>query len=386
MVTACAGDPFLYQCTHTNHLTMKRITLFMTLLALLAVIRPLSGKAQFLKNLTSNIKQTLQNRANGKTNQTTNSLLDKVDSATRVGGAKTGKTGGTGTPGVTGAAGGSVDTSGMNRVLGAFAKTAQENPNDTNQADLVMKSLGRLTGGDGVSPQDSAAAIKGFMTASGGSGYFYLTVTSLTSTRGNSKDTMSMWFTNGGEGRAEIQLPIPGVQSSKIISIGHSIQPKYSMILDDQDKTYTLNIIDTALINEGGGKYQVTKVGTEAVSGYSCIHSRLVNTIGSGAFKSTTTYDVWTSTTVPGYSLFSKIVALQGSQGGMLGALAKVGAAGFLVKMTSASGKDYSMVMQLMKVQQQNCPATMFEIPRGYTNEAISMPQRMLKGSTPAKH
>lgn len=277
----------------------------MIALALLAIGQPLSGQAQFLKSLTNNLKQTLQNRANGKSNQTTNAILDKVDSATRVGGTKTGKTTATGAPGTQGVAGkaatgtqaisgtsatgatnaggqtgglpnvfgGSVDTSGFSRVLGAFARTAQENPNDTNQADLVMKSLGRLTGGNGVSSQDSAAAIKSFMTAGGGSGVLYETITTITSKQGNTRDTNSIWLTSSGEGRSEMRIPIPGAVTPKFVVIGRANQPTYSIMLDAANRTYSLNIIDTALINSGIDKYQVTRVGTETVAGYSCIHT-----------------------------------------------------------------------------------------------------------------
>ncbi|HXD76399.1 MAG TPA: DUF4412 domain-containing protein [Puia sp.] len=381
---------------------MKRI---IVLVIVCAVGTSIPGRAQFLKNLTNNIKQTLQSRANGKTNQTTNLLLDKIDSATNFSGAKTGKKsaaatsgGATGVsasgalPGIGASAGmpgptsGPVDTSGLGRVLGAFAKTARENPNDTSQADLVMKSLSRLTGGDGVSPQDSAAAIRSFMTASGGSGYLYETVTTIASKMGNSKDTASFWLTNSGEGRSEMRIPVPGAHTGKIIAIGHSAQPGYSMILDNAERTYTLNIIDTALINSGS-QYEVTRIGTETVSGYPCTHVRVSNNIGSGAFKSSTTFDLWTSTAVPGYSLYSKLLTLSGSQGGMIGSLNKAGAAGFLVKMTGGGdGAGYSMVMQLQRVQQRNFPASLFKIPAGYSNSGMSMAQRLLTGSVPANN
>ncbi|HTR30092.1 MAG TPA: DUF4412 domain-containing protein [Puia sp.] len=386
---------------------MKRITFFAIAFGLMAAGLPDTARAQFLKSLTNNIKQTLQNRANGKANQTTNQLLDKVDSATKfhgtstTGGPKTGTTGVTAGPGMTGnsaaagggipvlggAAGGAADTSGFARVLGAFARTAQDNPNDTNQADLVMKSLGRMAGGDEVSAQDSAAAIKSFMTASGGSGYYYETAITVTSKRGNTRDTALMWLTNSGEGRSEMRIPMPGVQMPRMIVVGHLAQPKYSVILDAQGKTYTLNVIDTAFLNSSEGGYQVTRIGTETVSGYSCIHSRLVNTTGSGAFKITNTYDVWTSTAVPGYALFSRMLSLAGSQGGIFGSLARAGAGGFLVKMTAGGGSaDYSMTEVLVHAQAKNCSPSLFEIPAGYTNSETSMAQRLLSGSGPAKH
>ena len=88
MGTAGSGLALLYLCTTLNVLTMKFFIFFSIGLLLVT-----TGRAQFFKNLTDNLKQTLQNRANGKSNQTTNKLLDKVDSATTVGGGHKGGNG-----------------------------------------------------------------------------------------------------------------------------------------------------------------------------------------------------------------------------------------------------------------------------------------------------
>ena len=338
-----------------------------------------TGRAQFFKNLTDNLKQTLQNRANGKSNQTTNKLLDKVDSATTVGG---GHKGGTGTGGTgNGGLPPGLDTSGFGRVLGAFAKTAAENPNDTNRADLLSKSLGRMVGGDGVSAADSAKAIQSFMTASGGSGVLYQMLTTTTSARGNTRDTNSTWLTNSGEGRSEMRIPMPGTVTPKFVNIGRVTEPTYSVMLDASARTYSLNIIDTAFLHSGIEKYQVTRIGAESVAGYSCIHSRIVTTTGSGAFKSSSTMDLWTSTSVPGYAIYSKLVTFQSSTGGMLGALNRAGAGGYLVKLTAGDGKEYSMTMMLIKAQQGSFPASLFEIPAGYSNDGMSTVQKLMSGS-----
>jgi hypothetical protein len=362
-----------------NILTMK-LFIFFSIGMLVAT----TGQAQFFKNLTDNLKQTLQNRANGKSNQTANKLLDKVDSATTVGGGHKGATG-TGGIGAGGSAAGGLpsglDTSGMGRVLGAFARTAAENPNDTNTADLLAKSLGRIAGGDGVSAADSAKAIRSFMTASGGSGVLYQMLTTTTSARGNTRDTSSTWLTDGGEGRSEMRIPIPGTVTPKFVNIGRVTEPTYSVMLDANAKTYSLNIIDTALLHSGLEKYQVTRIGAETVAGYPCIHSRIVTTTGSGAFKSTSTMDLWTSTSVPGYATYSKLMTFQSSTGGMQGALNKAGAGGYLVKLTAGDGKEYSMTMLLMKAQQGNFPASLFEIPSGYSNDGMSRVQKLLSGS-----
>jgi len=353
---------------------MKLIYLLTIGVALAGAARPMPAEAQFLKSLTDNIKQTLQNRANGKANQTTNKVLDKADSATLVGGSHSWTTGGT-----------AIDTSGFSRVLGAFAKTAAENPNDTNQADLLMKSLGRIAGGDGVSAQDSAKAIQNYKTASGGVGVLYQMLTTTTGKQGTTRDTNSTWLTNSGEGRSEMRIPMPGVVTPKFINIGRANMPTYSVMLDADNKTYSLNIIDTALLNSGIQKYQVTRIGTETVAGYSCIHSRIVSTIGSGMFKSSSTMDLWTSTSVPGYANYSKVLSFQSSTGGMVGALNKAGAGGFLVRMTAGDGDKSSVTMLLIKAEQKSFPASLFEIPAGYTNDATTTVQRLMSGSSPAK-
>ena len=367
---------------------MKLIYLLTIGVALAGAARPMPAEAQFLKSLTDNIRQTLQNRANGKANQTTNKVLDKADSATRIGGSNSGTTGGAGTAGTAGGTGNGIDTSGFSRVLGAFAKTAAENPNDTNQADLLMKSLGRIAGGDGVSAQDSAKAIQSFKTASGGGGVLYQMLTTTTSKQRTTRDTNSTWLTNCGEGRSEMRIPMPGVMTPRFINIGRANEPTYSVMLDADNKAYSLNIIDTALLNSGIQKYQVTRIGTETVTGYSCIHSRIVTTTGSGMFKSSSTMDIWTSTSVPGYATYSKLVSFQSSTGGMLGALTKAGAGGFLVRMTAGDGKEYSMTMLLIKAQQGSFPASLFEIPAGYSNDGMSTVQRLMSGAgaPPAKH
>ena len=174
---------------------------------------------------------------------------------------------------------------------------------------------------------------------------------------------------------------MPGTVTPKFVNIGRVTEPTYSVMLDAGARTYSLNIIDTAFLHSGIEKYQVTRIGAESVAGYSCIHSRIVTTTGSGAFKSTSTMDLWTSTSVPGYATYSKLVTFQSSTGGMLGALNKAGAGGYLVKLTAGDGKEYSMTMLLIKAQQGSFPASLFEIPGGYSNNGMSTVQRLMSGS-----
>ncbi len=68
-----------------------------------------------------------------------NQVFDKVDNATKTKSATTSTS--TQDEG---------DTASTKKVLGAFAKAAQQNPNDTSSADVTMKALGILAGGGGV--------------------------------------------------------------------------------------------------------------------------------------------------------------------------------------------------------------------------------------------
>ncbi|HEY4207805.1 MAG TPA: hypothetical protein VGM31_13365, partial [Puia sp.] len=217
---------------------MKKIVV----LSLLWAVMTDCADAQFFKKILDNVKQTAQNRADSKASQTTDKAIDKV---LQPGGDKTrSATGVPGAPGTTGAPGNlgaNVDTSSIHRVLGAFAGAAADNPNDTSASDLTMKALGRLIGGGGVSKADSDAAIQLFKTSQGGSGVYYESVTTIaTRSHGTQKDTNSICFTNNGEGRSEMTLPIPGVKTNKMIVIGRVTRPGYSILLDDAKKTYSL--------------------------------------------------------------------------------------------------------------------------------------------------
>jgi hypothetical protein len=236
-----------------------------------------------------------------------------------------------------------------------------------------------LTGGGGVSAADSAAAIKSFMTASSGSGFLYHYINNATSKNGTSTDTTAKFITNNGNGRSEMRINIPGASTNKMITIAHAGQPKYSVSLYTESKTYSLNVIDTSLINSNMENYQVTKIGNETVQGYNCIHSKIVSTMGRGMFKSSSTSDIWTSTDVPGYALYKKMMTAQNVTPKMMRALQQAGADGMFVKM-QVQGKEYSMTMLLISAEQKTFPASLFMIPAGYSQSQYNMIYHMMPG------
>ena len=327
---------------------MRKTTFFSAFLLLLAFGRPGIVQAQFFKNLVNSVKQTAQGRANSKADQTTNKSLDKVDTSS-------------------------------NSFLGAFSKSGSSgNPGDTSAASMTMKALGLFAGGGGVSAADSAAAFESFRSANGGSGMFYQYEIKMTSKKDPPvDDTTCSWFTNGGEGRSEMEIPIPGIKSGKIVSIGRIGQPRYSLQLYADSKTYGLTVIDTSLINGIKESFQITKVGTENVGGYPCTHVKMVTTTGSGMFKSKSEEEIWTSTSVPGYALYKRLTTVSGIKPQMMQALDQAGANGFIVKITTA-GKDNVMTMLLIHAEEKSNPASLFEIPPGYTKTDENMMQHMM--------
>ncbi len=349
---------------------MKKTSFFPVLLPILLVSAfPGIAHAQFFKQLLNSVKNTAQNRANDKASQTTNQGLDKVDGATQI--KSTSGSSGTSTAGSAGATSPGVST----------GSSSRSSAGDTSAANATMKALGLWTAGGGVSAADSVAAIRSFMTASGGSGIFYQYQTVITSKKGNSRDTSNSYLAANGNGRSEMRINMPGVSSGKIINIGHATQRQYSVMLDPDDKTYSLNVIDTSLINSGGGEnYQVTKIGNETVHGYPCIHSKMVSTIGSGLFKSKSTMDIWTSTAVPGYALYKKLGSIENVKPKMMAALDNAGAGGFFVKMV-AGDKDYTMTMSLVQAEEKTFPGSLFQIPAGYKQSNETMTQHMLSGA-----
>jgi hypothetical protein len=338
---------------------MKKLSICTTIFFMLLICFYSNNlQAQFLKKIINTVKNTAQNRANDQAAQSTNSTIDKTVS---------GSTSNTNNSSMQ-----AGDNASTNKVLGAFAQAAQQNPNDTSSADLTMKALGNLIGGGGVSAADSAAAIKSFMTAKGGSGYYYESVTTVTTKNGSSKDTSKIYMASSGEGRAEMGMHIPGAIDVNFINLGHAANPRYSVMIYPGSKTYALNLIDTSLINSNIETYEVTKMGNETVNGYNCTHAKLKSTTGEGMFKSSSTMDIWTSEDVPGYALMRKIMLDQNVKPQMMQALEQNNCGGYIVKMMS-SAKEAMVEMELIKALNKSFPASLFEIPEGYSESQENM-------------
>jgi L-rhamnose mutarotase len=324
---------------------MKKLLTSIALLAI-ASLYPITSNAQLLKNIINSVKIPGQNKSNQNNK--------KSDTTHAKGGS-----------------------------------------GDSSANALAMKFLGKLGQANAVSPADSASAIAGFKKGgSGGSGIHYQYLTTGSGKQKNTiQDTMNTYITNSGQGRSEMNLAGMmaaamggGVKiGSPLVVISNAAQRKYSVFLDADNKLYSLNIIDTALINSGHENYQVTKIGNETIRGYNCTHAKLTSSFGRGITKSTTTMDIWTCPDVPGYAMLKKWMSAQNVTPKMMQALDQAGCGGFLVKM-STQAKEFSYTMELIKADQNSFPASMFKIPAGYTQSKYNlMMANMMQAGMQAK-
>jgi hypothetical protein len=302
-------------------------------ITLITVAIPLSSDAQLLKNLVNNMKQSIANKPAGQPA----TGAGKTDSASKAKAA--------------------YDSTYLTQLM---AKASKPKPS--------------------ISPADSAAAIKSFMTGTGGSGLIYQYHIVYTFKGKNNKDsvvsdTLSTVITDGHNVHSDL-----GMLGTRMQVIGHAGMPRYSVLLYPDTKNFVFNIIDTAAINSGGTTtYQVIKVGNETVLGYNCIHSKMTTT--TAGQRSGITQDIWTCAAVPGYTDLKKMTLNQNVTPKMMQALEQAGCGGAFVKM-DMQAKGFSMDMQLIAAERKTFPASMFQIPAGYTQSnplsifARGMPQR----------
>jgi hypothetical protein len=297
---------------------MKRAYVCMVILVLAAVC-PSGLRAQFLKNLVDNVKQNVASKAVGNNTN----MTGKTYSSAKAKG---------------------YDSA----MLAGIMSRAAAKPV-------------RMTAADSAA---AAAAVKEFMTANGGSGVLYqYQIRYDLRIKGKDSvfvDTLSTAISDNRYTHVDM-----GMFGMKMSILGRAGQPRYSVMLYPETKRYKLNVIDTARLNNGGGQtYQVTKIGVEAVGGYSCTHARM--TVTGGDKKVIMTDELWVSPAVPGYAQMKQDMSNAHVTPKMLQALSQAGCDGFIVKMTGQS-PQMTMQMQLITAARKSFPASQFEIPAGYT-------------------
>lgn len=242
----------------------------------------------------------------------------------------------------------------------------------TSSALLLLACSGN------TSANENAAVTGSSTTSSPNSGkdtYYEYTITSAggeLTMNGNHK----LYISSKGDIRMEQNLT--QVMKGKtylvsVVTIGHADKPGQTIVLDNTNKTYSINKIDPADLNTGIDiKSNAEKIGEEKILGFNCVHARVTSVQSAGKISlPKETWDFWKSNDVPILPSVQKMMTQFESKGGSIDSrataeqLKQMGCDGFLVKMTS-NNKDVSFNMQLTKVEHRDIPASMFEIPAGY--------------------
>ena len=245
---------------------------------------------------------------------------------------------------------------------------------------LPLALLMACTNSAGSTGKESVAA-GGGVTGSGKDLYYQYKITG-SGKRMRMNGVMKMYLSADGHVRMEMIMGIDtngakaGVPS--IVILGNSKTPTETISLDDATKTFTRNHIDTADLGRTGMQSSsvVTKVGDDSWLGFRCVHARIVTTMGMGRlFTMVDTMNIWKSNDVPmqpGFrywldrfeaktnaTMYSPEVAAK---------LKQMGCEGLFVRMESGS-KDAHTEMALTTVDRRDLPASLFDIPAGYTED-----------------
>jgi Domain of unknown function (DUF4412) len=179
--------------------------------------------------------------------------------------------------------------------------------------------------------------------------------------------------------RSEMTIQIPEKQrhegmgsSVKMTTIFKASDPDTVTMLNDEARTYSVMDLKKAreMAPRGGSEetYTVKKLGSETVAGFACQDVVITSSKGNEV-EACVTKDV------TGSSAWSAMARRGGSGSGLMKALRDAGLEGFPVKMKmSAKGRDDRPVMwELVKAEKRSIPASMFEVPAGYTKEETPM-------------
>ena len=151
--------------------------------------------------------------------------------------------------------------------------------------------------------------------------------------------------------------------------------PDVMYLINDKARTYTE--MDTKKAREQAAKmtgakdkeaYSIKVLGSEKLLGYSTKHVLLSRPGDKSEMEA------WTTTDLLGLSYESMKGLIRRpaqDEGSMMKALKDAGAEGFFVKMiTREKGKTEPLTtMELTKIEKKSLPASMFEVPAGYTKQ-----------------
>jgi len=189
-----------------------------------------------------------------------------------------------------------------------------------------------------------------------------------------------LFISSAGDFRTEMDMTMNfnGHQTTNnMISIGHADKPEESIILDDEAKTYSvLNVNKLNLNNGTKTQSTVTKIGEENIMGFQSVHARIFNTTtNSGMLITTDTMEIWKSSEIPLPDKVKEWIDHSDSKSMSVAfapdvapQLKQMGCVGMFVKII-VKGKNSSTNWELTKVEHKDLPASIFQIPAGYTED-----------------
>jgi hypothetical protein len=148
-------------------------------------------------------------------------------------------------------------------------------------------------------------------------------------------------------------------------------RPKVIYQINDGARTYTeidLGKLEQmkGRLQQDGGEYVVEKLGEETILGYKTQHVRITN-----KNRPAETIEMWTSKDFVDADTLAKLQAQQGGQAGGGAGLAKAlkdaQADGLPLRSVMSPGGGIRVTVEVTRVDQKPLPASMFEVPGGYT-------------------
>jgi len=189
--------------------------------------------------------------------------------------------------------------------------------------------------------------------------------------------TMKLYISGDGHVRVERDLNFGTAGQGKsihMIILAYTGKPGESIMINESQKTYSIIHIDSLKIPANMKmESNVTKIGDEKVMGYSCVHAKIISVKQFGSVTSNDTLDIWKSPDVPLPSKIGDWMKIYENKfSGFMYAqdvqqkLNSIGCRGMMVKM-QIRGKNIAATQELVKAEHQDLPASLFEIPAGYT-------------------
>ena len=242
----------------------------------------------------------------------------------------------------------------------------------TGFAAIVMISCSNVSGSGPGSAASGAVA-------STGSDMYYEYVSHTVGSGMTINGVSKIFLSADGKMRKEMQMNNPAKpdKSSPIVVIGSADKPRESIYIDDDAKTWSVNHLDSADLDNKAIHMTstVNKLGNEKLLGFDCVHVRIISNKEIGTLiKELDTMDLWKSRDVPVPSTFASIMERITSGQGFIFAkdvpaqLKQMGCDGFLVKI-QIRGKDVTSNFELTKAEKRDLPKSLFVIPAGYKED-----------------